>query len=30
MLTEYGKLTKPPENENMAEIIEFTRQISIR
>ena len=30
--TEYEKLTKPPENENMTEIIEteFTRQISIR
>ena len=31
-VTEYEKLTKPPENENMTEIIEteFTRQISIR
>ena len=31
-LTKYEKLTKPPENENMTEIIEteFTRQISFR
>ena len=35
-VTEYEKLTKPPENENMTEIIktererEFTRRISIR
>ena len=31
-VTEYEKLTKPPENENMTEIIEteFPRQISIR
>ena len=31
-VTEYEKLTKPPENENMTEIIEteFTRQISTR
>ena len=31
-VTEYEKLTKPPENENITEIIEteFTRRISIR
>ena len=31
-ITEYDKLTKPPENESMTEIIEreFTRQINIR
>ena len=31
-VTEYEKLTKPPENENMTEIIEaeFSRRISIR
>ena len=31
-VTEYEKLTKPPENENMTKIIEteFTRQINIR
>ena len=31
-VTEYEKLTKPPENENMTKIIEteFTRRISIR